>query len=123
MFIPTWIATLLLWAVIITLLIVTLGLLALACEWGLRKAFHAGEQVLAVIGALAAFHNFTKTILNAADGGQDWVNSFIHPRDPAWNNRWDKKSWRMRNPSIYFQIVPHPEAWKPWMRWVGVKKP
>ena len=123
MLIPHWLILIFSWLIVACAGAFVLCLCFLALAWVVCKAYKASEEVLAVVGILAAFVNYSRTMLRAAAGGQEWMNDFLHPADPNWRDQYYERRWRLRNPSLYFKIVPHPEAWRWWMRCLGVKKP
>ena len=117
MFIPLWLVKIFAWIMVSALgsaaLLLAFGFAAVMCEALWKKI----KLILICLGMFAAFRNYLHTILRAADGGMEWVGTFLDTQEL------DGDDLRTHNPPIYFKVRPHPEAWRWWMRAFGIKKP
>jgi len=124
MFIPIWLVKIFAWITVAVIALGCLTVLLLSIVWLQDRFFRAAKLFLAFHGTWAAYINFTRVQIHAAEGGKDWFNSLIRPQDLR-DCVMDEGDLRAPapDPIPYFSVVPRPELWRWWMRLLGAKKP
>ena len=125
--IPHLVLLILAWAGMLVTALVVVTLIAMLVEWCLKRIEQAYRVLMCHCGCWAAFWNYLQVQQLLMEGGL--FKNYLKPREPAF------LSWHEERCALYdavidhmsvdmlFEVVPHPEMWRPWMRLIGCKKP
>jgi hypothetical protein len=128
MYLPHWLILSFAWITFSVLTLTALTLMGWLVVWCCELLQEQFQYLLGFLGYWAAFWNYIQVMLSLPTGSRLYPYQYIKPIAPFHPIKKEQEEMQKRldrTPEDWaiFDIVPHPEAYRWWMWFFGLKKP